>query len=123
MYDALVLVHLNSYVRVSLTGDGAWFNEARSRSIFILVRYLCARLLLCIAHVVAALSRGNVAHDAVAAVVQLLLTTTHRLIVKLARLLLQLVVAHVECVAAEAVVAATAHLGAAVARATGTKLI
>lgn len=68
MYDALVLMHLNSYMCVSLARDGAWFYEARIRPIIILVLHLTARL-LCIAHVVAALSHGNVTHDAVAAVV------------------------------------------------------
>ena len=109
VYDALILVYLNSYVRISLARDGARLYEAAVWPILVLMRKLPASswLLLCVAHVIATLSCRHIAHDAVAAVVQLLLTTTHGLVVKLARLLLQLVVADVECVTTEAVVATT----------------
>lgn len=78
MYDALILVHLNAYVSVSLARYGAWLYESGVRPILVLVRVLTAGSgLLCVAHIVAALRRRHVAHDAVAAVVQLLLTSTH----------------------------------------------
>jgi hypothetical protein len=127
VYDALILVYFNAYVRVSLSRDGAWLYEARSGSFLVIERLLtiCSRLLLRIVHVVAALRRRHVAHDAVAAVVQLLLTSTHGLVVELARLLLQLVVAHVECVTTEAVIttAATTHLTVAVSVRARTELV
>lgn len=117
VYDALILVHFDAYVRVSLARDGARLYEAAVWPTLVLLHKLAARgrLLLCVAHVVATLSCRHISHDTVAAVVQLLLTTTHGLVVELARLLLQLVVADIECVTTEAVVATTAtHLTVAV---------
>ena len=68
--DALILMYLDAYVRVSLARDGAWLYEASIWSILILVRKLAtSSSLLCVAHVVATLSRRHIAHDAVAAVV------------------------------------------------------
>lgn len=84
--DSLVFVNFDSDVGVGLTRYGSWLDEA-------------ARLLV---HVVAALGRGNVVANIR---IQALLPPPHGLIVKLARLLLQLVIAYVKCVAAEAVVA------------------
>lgn len=114
MYDALILVNLDAYVRVSLARDGARLYECSARSILALERMLTCSSLLGITHVVASLRSSHFAHDAVAAVVQLLLTSTHGLVVELARLLVQLVVAHVECVTTETVVATSAHLAVAV---------
>ena len=83
---SLILMDLDPDVRVRLPGYGPGFDEA-------------ARLLV---HIVAALRSGDVVPDIR---VQPLLPPPHRLVVELATLLLQLVVAHVERVAAEAVVA------------------
>lgn len=63
MNNALVLVNFDANMRISLTRDGARLDETSVRT------GLSFMHLLCVVHVVAALSGRHVAHNAVAAVV------------------------------------------------------
>lgn len=84
--DSLILVHFDADVGVSLPRNCPWLNKASCLLV----------------HVVASLcSRHIMPHIRV----QPLLPPAHRLIIEFAALFLQLVVADVECVSAEAVVA------------------
>jgi len=86
MNDSLILVNFNANVRVCLPRNSSRFNEASSFLVHI-VATLCCR-------------------DVVADIgVQAFLPSAHGLIVELTTLLLQLVIANVECVSSETVVA------------------
>lgn len=82
----MILVHLDPYMSICLPRNCPRLDKV-------------ARLLI---HIIATLSRR---HIMLAIRIQAFLPPTHRLIVELAALLLELIVADVESVAAEAVVA------------------
>lgn len=95
VYDSLILVDFDSYVSISLTRDGSRLDEV-------------ARLILI--HVVATLGCRHIRHHYMLALcgsrttVDFLLSPSHRLIVKLSTLFLQLIITDIEGVSAQTVV-------------------
>lgn len=93
--DSLIFMNFDSYVSISLTGDGSWFDKVAG---------------LVLIHVVATLGSRNIRHHNLLpltgswSTVDFLLSPTHRLIVKLSTLFLQLIVTDVKCISAKTVV-------------------
>lgn len=93
--DSLIFMNFDSYVSISLTGDGSGFDKVA----------------LVLIHVVATLGSRNVRHHLVltltgsrSTVDLFFLSPSHRLIVKLSTLFLQLIVTDIKCISAKAVV-------------------
>ena len=95
--DSLIFVDFDSYVSISLTRDGSWFDKVTG--------------LVLIIHVVATLGSRNVWHHNVLpltgsrSTIDFLLSPSHRLIVKFSTLFLQLIVTNIKCISTKAVVA------------------